>query len=141
MISCSFIISFVAPARFQKSFRPSFFTPQKIQHHHHHSACCIAGFSHWCIYTLEHIPKDDNFYLVCRQNKSLTQPLHCSIYYTDYLDHENLSLFILSTFWTYDRRTYLLFLSVLSPFFQIAVTQSHFKSFYIVTPTLLPQRH
>ena len=46
--SCSFIISFVTPGRLQKSFRPSFFTPQKLHHHryhhHHHLACCIAGF-------------------------------------------------------------------------------------------------
>ena len=37
--------------------------------------------------------------------------------------------------------TYLLFLLVRSPFFQITMTQPHSKSFYIETPTLFPQRH
>ena len=41
------------------------FTPQKI-YLHHRSTCCIVGFLVRCIYTLQHIPEDDNFCLVCR---------------------------------------------------------------------------
>ena len=96
------------------------FTSWKI-HHHYHPACCIVGFLHECIYTLQHIPKDDNFYLVCIQNQSLRQPLHCNACYMEHPDHENLSLCILFTFLTCHWRTCLLFLSVLSPFFQINV--------------------
>ena len=52
----------------QKSFDPpSFYTSKKI-HHHHHSVCWIVGFLYKCIYTLQHIPEDDNFCLVCMQN-------------------------------------------------------------------------
>ena len=94
-----------------------------------------------CIYTLQHISEDGNFYLVCRQNRSLTLPLHCNTCYVEDLNHENLSLCIFSTFSIYHGRTCLLFLSVLSPFFQITVTQPHSKSFYIEPRTLFPQRH
>ena len=73
------------------------FTPQKIHHHHHHhhhrSTSYIVGFLHWCVYT-----EDDNFYLVCRQNRSLTLLLHCNICCMEHLDHKNLSLCVLSTF-------------------------------------------
>ena len=37
-----------------------------------------------------HIPEDDNFYLVCRQNQFLTLPLHSNTYRMEHLDHENL---------------------------------------------------
>ena len=40
------------------------FTPQNIYHHLNHSTCYIAGFLHWCIYTLQHIPEDGSFYFV-----------------------------------------------------------------------------
>ena len=48
------------------------------------------------------------FYLVCRQNRSITLTLHCSICCMEHLDHENLSLCVLSTFSTYHGRTCLL---------------------------------
>ena len=86
-----------------------------------------SGFE--CIYTLQHIPDDDNFYLVCRQSRSLTLPLHCNTHPLKHLDHENLSLCVLSTFSTYHGRTYLL--SVLLSVFQTAVTQPHSKSFIL----------
>ena len=54
----------------------------------------------------------------------------------EHLDHENLSLYVLSTFSTYHGRTCLLFLLVLSPFFQITMTQPHSKSFCIEPSTL-----
>ena len=125
LMSFSFIISFVTQDRLQKSLT-FFFTPQKI-HHHHRSTYCIAGFLHQCIYTLQYIPEDDNFCLVCIQNQSLTQLLHCNACYTEHLNHENLSLCVLSTFSTYHSRTCFPFLSVLLPFFQITVTQPHSK--------------
>ena len=116
------------------------FTPQKI-YHLHRSICCIVSFLHWCIYTPQHIPEDDNFYLVCRQNRSLTLPVHCNTCRMEYLDPENLSICVcfFFRFLTYLGRTCLLLSSVLSPVFQIAVTQPHSKSFYIWTPTPLPQ--
>ena len=43
----------------------------------------------------------------------------------EHLDHENLSLCLLSTFLTYHGRTCLLLLSVLLPVFQIVVTQPY----------------
>ena len=116
------------------------FTPQK-SHHHHHSACFIAGFPHRCIYTLQHIPEDDNFYLVCRQNQSLTPPLHCNTCRIEHLDRENLSLCVISTFSTYHGYTCPLLLLVYSPVFQIPMTQPHSKSFHTEPPTLFPQRH
>ena len=67
------------------------FTPQKI-YHLHRSICCIVSFLHWCIYTPQHIPEYDNFYLVCRQNRSLTLPVHCNTCRMEYLDPENLSI-------------------------------------------------
>ena len=67
-MSCSFIISFVTLGRLKKSFE-LFCTPQKINHHHQ-SACFIVGFLHQCIYTPQHIPEDDNLYLVYIQNRS-----------------------------------------------------------------------
>ena len=100
------------------------FTPQKI-HHHHHSTCYIVSFLHRCIYTLQHIPEDNNFYLVCRQNRSLTLPLHCNTCRMEHLDHENLSLCVLFKFSTCRERNCLLLLLVLLPVFQIAVTQPH----------------
>ena len=103
---CSFfIISFVTQGRLQKSF--FFFTPRTI-HYQHHPTCSIVGFMHRCIYTLQHIPEDDNFHLVCRQNQSLTLPLHCNTCRMEHLDHGNLSLCVLSTFSTYHGRTCLL---------------------------------
>ena len=56
---------------------------------------------------------DDNFYLLCILNQSLTQLLHCNACCMEHLGHENLSLCVLSTFSTYHWRTYLLFLSIL----------------------------
>ena len=104
VMSCSFIISFATPGRLQKSFFNLLFTHRKIHHHHHHSAYYTVAFLHRCIYTLQYIP-DDNFYLVCRQNRSLTLPLHCNTCHMEHLDHKNLSLCVLSTFLTYHRRT------------------------------------
>ena len=73
--SCSFIISFCNPrAGYKSPFFCVLFTTQKIHHHHHHhdhhhcSTSYIVGFLYRCIYPLQHIPEDDNFYLVCRQN-------------------------------------------------------------------------
>ena len=133
-------ISFYNPGRLQKPFlAPS--TPKKI-YHYHRSTCYIVGFLHQCICTLQQIPEDNNFYLVCRPNRSLTLPLHCNTYRMELLDHENLSICVLSTFSTYHGRTCLLLFSVLSPVFQISVTQQpHSRSFYIETPTPLPQKH
>ena len=85
--------------------------------------------------------EDNNFYLVCRQNQSLTLPFRCNTCRMEQLDHENLSLCALFTFSTCHGHTCLLLLSVLSPDFQIAVTQPHSKYFYIGTPTPLPQKH
>ena len=125
-----FIYYFCNTGRLQKSFGLTF-TSRKIHQHHHHSTCYIVSFLHRCIYTLQHMPEDDNFYLVCRQNQSLTLPLHCNTYLTERLDHKRLFLCVLSTFSTCHRRAYLLL--VLSPVFQAAVTRLHFKSFYIET--------
>ena len=138
-MSCSFIISFVTPGRLQKSF-DLLFKPWKI-HYHHHSACCIVGFLHLCSYTLQHIPENDNFYLVCIQNQSLTQPLHCNPCYIEHIGHENLSLCVFFIFSTCHRRTCLLILLVLLPVFQIDVTQPHSNSFCIESPILFPQIH
>ena len=103
--------------------------------------CCIADFLHQCIYTPQNIPEDDNFYLVCRQNQSLTLPLHCYTCCMEHLDRENLSSCVLSAFSTFHGRTCLPLLSVHSPVFQIAVTQPNCKSSCIEPPTLFPQRH
>ena len=89
---------------------------------------------------LQHIPEDDNFYLVCRRSRSLTLSLHCSTCRMEHLDHNNLSLCILPTFSIYHGRTYFLLISVLQPIFQIAVTKPPSKSFYIETPTPLPKK-
>ena len=113
------------------------FTPLKI--HHHHSTCYIVSFLHQCIYTLQHIPEDDNVYLVCRQNRSLTLPFHCNTCRMEQLGHENLSLIVLSTFSAYDGR--ICFLLILLSVFQTAATQPHSKSFYTEAPTHLPQKH
>ena len=142
-MSCSFIISFVTPGKLQKYFY-LMFTPQKMHHHHHHhhcSTCYIVGFLHRCVYTLQHIPEDDNLYLVCRQNRSLTLQFHCNTYRMEHFGHENLSLCILSKFSTYHERICPLPLLVLLSVFQIAVTQLHSKSFYIETPNPMPQKH
>ena len=137
-MSFSFIISFVTPGRLQKYF-DLLSTPQKIHHHHHHhSTCYTVVFLHRSIYTLQHIPEDDNFWLVCRQNRSLTLPLHCNTCHMEHLDHENLSLCVLSTFSTYHGRIFLLL--VLLSVFQTAATQPHSKSFYTEAPTHLPQK-
>ena len=137
--SCSFIYSFCNPRQVPKSF-DLLFTPQK-NHHNHHSTCYIVDFLHRCVYTLQHISEDDNFYLVCRQNQSLTQPLHCNICHMEHLDYENLSLCDLFTFSTCHRCTCLLVASVLLPVFQVALTQPHSKSFHTESATLFPQRH
>ena len=137
--SSSFIISFITPRKVTKIFC-LLFAPQKF-HHHHCSTCYIVSFLHQCIYTLQHIPEDDNFYLVSRQNRSLTLPLHCNTCRMEHLGHENLPLCVLSTFPTYHGCTCLLLLLVLSPVFHIAVTQPYSKSFYIEAPTSLPKKH
>ena len=103
-----------------------------------HVAQCI-GVLYRFVYTPQNIPANDNFCLVCRQNRSLTLPLHCITYRMEHLDHGNLSLYVLSTFSTYHGCTCLLLLSVLSSVFQTAVAQPHSKSFYFETPTPLPQ--
>ena len=95
--SCSFIISL--PQGLQKSFGLVFTLQKSYHHYHHHSAYCIAGFLHLCIYTLQYIPRDDNFYLVCIKSQSLT--LHCNSCYMEHRDHENLSLCVLSMFSAY----------------------------------------
>ena len=139
-MSCSFIISFAAPVRLQKSFKPSFYTSKSP------SSSSSLGMLH-CWFSASvylhssTLLEDDNFCLVCIQNQSLIQPLHCNACYMEYLDHENLSLCILSTFSTSHWWTFLLYLSVLSPFFQITVTQPHSKSFHIEPFMLFPQRH
>ena len=81
--SCSFIISLVTP----RQVTTIFFTPQKTQHYHHRSTCCIVGFLHTCIYSLQHIPEEDNFYLVCRQSRSSTLLLHCNACRMEHPDH------------------------------------------------------
>ena len=139
MTSCSFSISFVDSGRWQKSF-DLLFTPRKI-HHHHHSTCYTVVSLHQCIYTLQHIPEDENFCLICRKNRFLTLLLHCSICRMEHADHENVSSCFRSTFSTFHECTCLLILSGLLPFFQITVSQPHSKSFYIERPTLFPQRH
>ena len=66
---------FCNPRQVTKNLLTFFFTHQKI-HHHHRSTYCIAGFLHQCIYTIQHIPVDDNFYLVYIQNQFLALSLH-----------------------------------------------------------------
>ena len=129
--------------RLQKSFC-LLFTHQKIHHHHHHhhhSTCCIVGFLHSYIYTIQHVPEDGIFYLVCRQNRSLTLPLHYNTCRMEHINDKNWSLCVFSTFSTYHGPTCLLLLLVLLSFFQTATTQPHSKYFCIETPTPLPQKH
>ena len=120
---CLFIISFVTLNQVTKVFL-RFFTPQKI-YHHNRSTYYIDGFLRLCIYTLQHIPEVGSFYFACRQSRSLTQPSLSNTCFMEHLDHENLSLCLLSTFLTYHGRTCLLLLSVLLTVFQIAVTQPY----------------
>ena len=54
----------------------------------------------------------------------------------EHLDHENLSLYVLFTFSTCHRYTCLLLSLVLSPVFQIAVTQPHSKSPHTEPPAI-----
>ena len=92
-----FLLVFVTQGRLQKYFGLPF-TPREIHHHHHHSTCCIVVFLHRFICTLHYISEDDSFYLVCRQNQSLTLPLRCDTCRMERLDHEKLFLCVLSTF-------------------------------------------
>ena len=100
----NFFSSYNPPIRLQKSFKPScFYTSKKpiiiiiiiIIIITQHTALLV-----FCINIFSHVPEDDNFYLVCIQNQSLRQSLHCNAYYMEHLDYENLSLCVLSTFST-----------------------------------------
>ena len=91
----NFFSSYNPPIRLQKSFKPScFYTSKKpiiiiiiIIIITQHTALLV-----FCINIFSHVPEDDNFYLVCIQNQSLIQPLHCNVCYNEHLHHENLSL-------------------------------------------------
>ena len=98
-----FIFYFVTPGTGYENLFRLLLILQKI-HHHHRSAYYIAGFLYQCIYTLQHIHEDANFYLVCRQSRSLTLPLHWNTCRMEHLDHENLSLCVFYTFSTYHGR-------------------------------------
>ena len=93
--SCSFIHSFVTPNQVTKIFGLLFL---RLENYIiiTSKAYCIAGFLHQCIYTLQDIPGDDDFCLVCIQNQSLTLPLHCNTCYMERYNHENLFLCFLS---------------------------------------------
>ena len=90
----------------------------------------IAGFLHQCIYTQQHIPEDE-FYFVYIQSQSLTLLLCCNKCYMEHTDHENLSWCVLSTISVYYACISLPFLKVLLLSFRIAGTQLHFRWFYI----------
>lgn len=67
------------------------FTPQKMLHHHNHLVCYNAGLLHHPIYTLQDIPENDSFYLVCMQFQPSTLLLHYNTRPMGRLDHGNLS--------------------------------------------------
>ena len=104
VMSCTFFISFVTPDRLQKSFSLLFYTSKNP------SSSSLLNMLHcWfsasvCLYSSTYT-WGWYFFFVCRQNQSLTLPLHCNTYYMKHLDHENLSLCILSTFSTCHGRT------------------------------------
>ena len=56
-----------------------------------HVKCYIADFRHQCIYTLQHILKNRNFYLVCIQSQPLAPLLCCNTCYIELFDHGKLS--------------------------------------------------
>ena len=52
---------------------------QNIHYHHlNHLTYYSAGFLHQCIYTLQHIPEDGSFHLICIQGQLLTILLRCN---------------------------------------------------------------
>ena len=137
--SCSFIISFCNHKQVTKIFLVFFLHLKKsIIIITQHSALLVFCIS---VFTLFNINLRIIIFTFLYTESSLTLLLHCSTCCMEHLDQENLSLCVLSTFSTFHERTCLLLLLVLSPVYQIAVTQPQFKSFCIEPPTLFPQRH
>ena len=143
-MSCSFICN---PRQVTKVFLSPVYTsknPSSSSSSSSSSSLLImlhCWFLRSYIYTIQHIPEDGIFYLVCRQNRSLTLLLHYNTCRMEYIDHEKWSLYVFSTFSTYHGPTCLLLLLVLLSFFQTATTQPYSKYFCIETPTPLPQKH
>ena len=84
-----------------KSLFGLLFTPQKIHHHLNmlHCRFCASVYLHSSTYIWEWY-----FYLVCRQNRSLTLPLHSNICRMGHLCHENVfmrSFNIFNLLWMY----------------------------------------
>ena len=84
---------------YDKCKKHLFILPQKSLYHHlNYSASYIAGFQYHCIYTLQHIPEDDSFYLACVQRQLLKLLVLCNKCYMERIDHGNYSWCVLSTF-------------------------------------------
>ena len=81
------------PIRLQKSFKLSFFYTSKNPSSSSSSLTVLHCWFSASVY--------DNFYLICIQNQSLIQPLHCNVCYNEHLHHENLSLCVPFTFSAY----------------------------------------
>ena len=86
--SCSFICNFYNPRQITKIFFDLLFYTSKNPSPSSSLNRLHCFFLHRCVYTLQHMSEDDNFYLVCRQNQSLTWPLHCNTHCMEHLDHE-----------------------------------------------------
>ena len=49
----------------------------------------LLGFLNQCLYTLQNIPNDYNFYLICLQTQYLALLLHCNPYHIELFHYEN----------------------------------------------------
>ena len=103
---------------------------QNIHYHHlNHLTYYSAGFLHQCIYTLQHIPEDGSFHLICIQGQLLTILLRCN---TGDMNLLTLGIF-LNLFSPRFQLTigyiYLLLLYALSSASHITETQPYFRCF------------
>ena len=104
--SCSFIISFVTPRQVTKVFSSPVYTSKNPSSSSSSSSSSSLNLLH-CRFSASM-----NFYsstytwgwqfLLCRQNRSLTMSLDCNTCRMEHFGHENLSLWVLSTFLTYN---------------------------------------
>ena len=78
-----------------------FILPQKILHHHLNHAACFTDSSlslNPCIYTFQHIPQVNRFYLACIFSKPFKLLLLHNKFHMERIDHGNPSWYILSMF-------------------------------------------